>query len=145
MWEVVLILVVALIVLGPKQLTEVAKTLGKMYREIQKLATDVRNSVDLDALTSIDDRPEPPRPKYEPPPPPKDTDLLPSAGERSGPDFYAELLESSKEPDEKAAHTADSEASAKQDSVTAAAQTGESAGEPKKETNKEETPKVEKP
>ena len=48
MWEIVLILVVALIFLGPRQLTETARVLGKLYREIQKMAFDVRNSIDFD-------------------------------------------------------------------------------------------------
>ncbi|MBI4962864.1 MAG: twin-arginine translocase TatA/TatE family subunit [Desulfomonile tiedjei] len=111
MWEVVLILVVALIVLGPKQLTETARVLGKLYREIQKMASDVRNSVDLDALTSTNHYPEPPTHKPEPTPsPPKDQGLIPSPGEKSGPDFYADLLESSKEeekPDEASAANAE--------------------------------------
>jgi Sec-independent protein translocase protein TatA len=96
MWEIVLILVVALILLGPKQLTETARVLGKLYREIQKLAFDVRNSIDFDleepATPSSDFKPE------------KETDqkvvddkaLLPPPEEKTGPDFYAELLESSK-------------------------------------------------
>jgi sec-independent protein translocase protein TatB len=98
MWEIVLILVVALILLGPRQLTETARVLGKVYREIQKMAFDVRNSIDFD---------------LEPPPsdskPEKETDskvvddkaLLPPLGEKTGPDFYAELLESSKEEEKK--------------------------------------------
>lgn len=109
MWEVVLILVVALIVLGPRQLTEVAKVAGRMYRELQKMAFDVRNTIDLD---SIDTSPRPSPPRYEPLLPktetkepelptseasPKD---MPSAGQRTGPDFYAELLEKSREEDE---------------------------------------------
>ena len=95
MWEIVLILVVALILLGPKQLTETARVLGKVYREIQKMAFDVRNSIDFDL--------EPPPPSDSKPE--KETDhkavddkaLLPPPGEKTGPDFYAELLESSKE------------------------------------------------
>jgi sec-independent protein translocase protein TatB len=100
MWEIVLILVVALILLGPKQLTETARVLGKLYREIQKLAFDVRNSIDFDleepVARSSDSKPE------------KETDgkavddkaLLPPPGEKTGPDFYAELLESSREEEE---------------------------------------------
>jgi Sec-independent protein translocase protein TatA len=145
MWEVVLILVVALIVLGPRQLTEVARTLGKMYREIQKLATDVRNSVDIDALTSLEDNSHPSRHKYEPPPPVKNPDLLPPSGERSGPDFYADLLESSKEPDEKVTEAAGAEASTGKDGGSAAVQTGEATVEPKEQEKKEETIKGEKP
>jgi len=97
MWEIVLILVVALILLGPKQLTETARVLGKVYREIQKMAFDVRNSIDFDL--------EPPSQPPSHPKPEEETDrkvvddkaLLPPQGEKTGPDFYAELLESSRE------------------------------------------------
>jgi Sec-independent protein translocase protein TatA len=104
MWEIVLILVVALIVLGPRQLTEAAKVAGKLYREIQKMAWDVRNSIDLD---SIDSSPRPSPPRYEPLLPKSETSEsgpplkdMPSTDQRTGPDFYAELLEKSKEEDE---------------------------------------------
>ncbi len=107
MWEVVLILVVALIVLGPRQLTEAAKVAGKLYREIQKMAWDVRNSIDLDAIDSPPSSRPPSPPRYEPllpksepsdpAPPLKD---MPAMDQRNGPDFYAELLEKSKEEDE---------------------------------------------
>jgi len=101
MWEVVLILVVALIVLGPKQLTETARVLGRLYREIQRMASDVRSSIDLDSLTSTNHYPEPTAHKPEPAPAPKEVQSgFPSPGEKSGPDFYADLLESSKEEDE---------------------------------------------
>jgi len=95
MWEVGLILLVALIVLGPQQLVEVARTLGKLYRDLQKMAWDLRNSIDLDSITSLE--PDPHKPDKE------NTDtvgtinmdkeLFPPAGEKSGPDFYADLLE----------------------------------------------------
>jgi sec-independent protein translocase protein TatB len=101
-WELGLIVLVALILLGPRQLAETAKVLGKVYREIQKMALDVRSSIDLDSLTS-----EKPRREFEetkqhvsramsP-----DTDLTPLPGQKSGPDFYAELLEQSKEEETK--------------------------------------------
>ncbi len=107
MWEIVLILVVALILLGPQQLAETARVLGKLYREIQKMAFDVRNSIDFDL-----DSPEPPPSASKPE---KETDhkivddkaLLPSPGEKTGPDFYAELLESSRE-EEKQSDAAES-------------------------------------
>jgi Sec-independent protein translocase protein TatA len=97
MWEIVLILAVALIMLGPKQLTETARVMGKLYREIQKMAFDVRNSIDFDL--------EEPAPRPSDAKPEKVTDhktaddkaLLPPPEEKTGPDFYAELLESSKE------------------------------------------------
>jgi len=109
MWEVVLILVVALIFLGPRQLAETAKVVGKMYRELQKMMWDIRSSVDLDSLTSTDSH------HYEPPRKDPETtqrigglgDLVPPPGEKTGPDFYAELLEKAAE-EEKKAEAADS-------------------------------------
>ena len=104
MWELGLIILVALILLGPRQLTETARVLGKLYREVTKLTSDLRSSIDLDSITSTTSSPphvEPDPARTEPLREPKDDmDLLASPGERSGPDFYAELLESSKEDDE---------------------------------------------
>ncbi len=101
MWEIVLILVVALILLGPKQLTETARVLGKVYREIQKMAFDVRNSIDFDfeppEQPPSDSKPE----RKADPKVVDDKALLPPPGEKTGPDFYAELLESSKEEENK--------------------------------------------
>ncbi|MGO9122236.1 MAG: twin-arginine translocase TatA/TatE family subunit [Desulfomonilaceae bacterium] len=124
MWEIVLILVVALIFLGPRQLTETARVLGKLYREIQKMAFDVRNSIDFDL-----DLPSPhvDSPKPEKEPDRKATDdnaLLPQPGEKTGPDFYAELLESSKE--EKSSQTGESEAQIPEKTITKPDQTKES-------------------
>jgi Tat protein translocase TatB subunit len=44
-WELFLIFVVALIVLGPKRLPEAARTIGKFYREIMGVINDVKSSV----------------------------------------------------------------------------------------------------
>jgi len=104
MWEVVLILVVALIFLGPSQLAETARVVGKMYRELQKMMWDIRNSVDLDSLTSSNSH------QYDPPRKSPEAaqrmvgqgDLVPPPGEKTGPDFYAELLEKATEEDKKA-------------------------------------------
>ena len=101
MTEVFIILVVALIILGPRQLVDVAKLLGRLYREVQKLSWDIRNAVDFDA-------PAVSQPHYPPASTPikEDSDqevgndLIPSFNEKSGPDFYAELLESSSEDDD---------------------------------------------
>ncbi len=113
MWEIVLILVVALILLGPKQLTETARVLGKMYREIQKMAFDIRNSIDFDS--------EPFSPPSHDVKPEKETEgkivddkaLLPPPGEKAGPDFYAELLESAKEEKKPETRESSSETSEK--------------------------------
>jgi Sec-independent protein translocase protein TatA len=100
MGELVLIMVVALIVLGPKQLVETAKVAGRVYRELVKMAGEIRNSVDLDALTSDRGPHMPPTPpRQQPRPSPADTEnvTMPPPGEKSGPDFYADLLESARE------------------------------------------------
>ena len=46
--ELILILVVALIILGPKRLPELAKSLGRGIREFQKAADDVKDSLTRD-------------------------------------------------------------------------------------------------
>jgi TatA/E family protein of Tat protein translocase len=47
--ELVIILVVALLVIGPGKLPDVGAALGKSIREFRKAATDVQESVKLDA------------------------------------------------------------------------------------------------
>ena len=104
MWELVLILVVALIFLGPRQLAETAKIVGKLYRDLQKMMWDIRNSVDLDSLTSLDTHHyEPPRRNDEVARQVVDHgDLVPPTEEKTGPDFYAELLEKAAQDEQEA-------------------------------------------
>lgn len=105
MWELGLIILVALILLGPRQLTETARVLGRLYREVTKMTNDLRGSIDFDSMTSTTSSSPrfDPRPSHDEPAPSSrnDMDMLVTPGERSGPDFYAELLESSKEEDSK--------------------------------------------
>ncbi len=103
MWEVGLIMLLALLVLGPRQLVDAARVVGKLYREVQKMAWDVRNAVDLEApLPTSNEKPTTDTPE-ENKAAGRDPELMPPPGENSGPDFYAELLESSKESDEESA------------------------------------------
>ena len=46
--ELILILVVALIILGPSRLPELARSLGRSLREFQKAADDVKESLTRD-------------------------------------------------------------------------------------------------
>ena len=48
MQEILIILVVALIVIGPKRLPDLAKTLGKGFAEFRKAADDLQETVRLD-------------------------------------------------------------------------------------------------
>jgi TatA/E family protein of Tat protein translocase len=59
MWEVVLILVVALLVFGPSKLPELARQLGKGLAEFRRASTELRQSV----MAEVEEpsRPAPPR------------------------------------------------------------------------------------
>ncbi len=48
MQELLLILVIALIVLGPKKLPDVAKALGKALNEFKRATSDFKESLDVD-------------------------------------------------------------------------------------------------
>ncbi len=48
--ELIIILIIALIVVGPGKLPDVGSALGKSIREFRKAATDVKESVSLDPL-----------------------------------------------------------------------------------------------
>src|SRR3954471_15534885 len=48
MSEIVVILVLALIILGPKKLPELASGLGKAIREVRKATADIKNEIELD-------------------------------------------------------------------------------------------------
>lgn len=48
MSEIMLVLVLALVVIGPKKLPEVAKALGKGYGEFKRAMTDFKDAVNVD-------------------------------------------------------------------------------------------------
>ncbi len=45
-WELVVIVVVALIALGPRRLPELARQAGRIIRELRRTANDLRRSLD---------------------------------------------------------------------------------------------------
>lgn len=57
-WEIALILGIALIVLGPSQLPQLARTFGKSLREFRKATDEFRNTIQDETF-----REEPPAPK----------------------------------------------------------------------------------
>jgi TatA/E family protein of Tat protein translocase len=71
--ELLVILAVALIVIGPKRLPDIAKALGKGMREFRKATSEIKQNIDFDprdydprtTLKNITDPPpeEPPKPK----------------------------------------------------------------------------------
>jgi sec-independent protein translocase protein TatA len=60
--ELILILIIALVVLGPGKLPDVAQSLGRSLREFRKAATDVSDAARIDAPA--------PTPPTTPPPSP---------------------------------------------------------------------------
>lgn len=72
MQEVVLICAIALIVVGPKKLPELARALGKGYAEFRRAFDDMKRTVEVDLQTdeirrSLMDLPPPPAPGGAPP------------------------------------------------------------------------------
>lgn len=57
--ELIIILIIALIVLGPGRLPDVAQSLGKSVREFRKAATDLSEAANLDPKPAT---PTPPTP-----------------------------------------------------------------------------------
>jgi Tat protein translocase TatB subunit len=49
-WELIVILVLALILLGPQKLPEVARSLGRGLAKLRKSADEVRREMDLEGL-----------------------------------------------------------------------------------------------
>src|SRR5688572_13328398 len=90
-WELMVILVIALLVLGPKKLPEVASTLGKAIRQFRKATTDLQEQLDVDdevkrpfqeLKAALRNEPEPLRP----PPPAAERKPLPEAKEPAKPE-----------------------------------------------------------
>jgi TatA/E family protein of Tat protein translocase len=77
--ELIIILVIALVVLGPGKLPEVGSALGKSIREFRKAATDVKDATSLEPVKSTPPA-EAPRvaapPTEAPVPPPAAPDPL---------------------------------------------------------------------
>jgi sec-independent protein translocase protein TatA len=64
--EILLILVIALVVVGPKKLPEMARSIGKGLREFRRASSEVRESLDL-GLSDLDES-TPPGPAAPPKP-----------------------------------------------------------------------------
>ena len=84
MQEVVLICAIALIVVGPKKLPELARALGKGYAEFRRAFDDMKRTVEVDLQSeeirrSLMDLPPPPPPGGAPSPPPESLLTVPSA------------------------------------------------------------------
>ena len=57
-WEILLIIILALIVLGPGKLTDFARTLGKTVRAIRKYSTDLTTAVTRELDSTKEEPPQ---------------------------------------------------------------------------------------
>lgn len=71
MSELLLILVIALIILGPKRLPDIARALGKGLNEFRKAANDIKSTLDLEEEDSPAPMVESHLPAEDPYAPPK--------------------------------------------------------------------------
>ncbi len=79
--ELILFLIIALVVLGPGKLPDVAQSLGKSVREFRKAATDISDAGKLDV--------PPPSAEATPPAPPLQTPVAPAATADAAPPAVA--------------------------------------------------------
>src|SRR3954465_350298 len=82
--EIILVLLIALIVLGPSRLPEVGSALGKSIREFRKASTDLTEATRVDASPGAARGVAPPRapataPSPAPAPPPEPISVTPTA------------------------------------------------------------------
>jgi TatA/E family protein of Tat protein translocase len=63
--ELLVILVVALVVLGPKRLPEIARSLGRGMAEFRRASNEFSRTISA----SIEETPQPPPPPQQPTPP----------------------------------------------------------------------------
>lgn len=86
MQELLIVLAVALIVLGPKKLPELARNLGRLFAEFQRTAQDLRSSVDFDdgeAKKSTEEKKEWEEVEPQEPPEPGSPEVTAEASETS--------------------------------------------------------------
>ena len=69
MQELVVILVIALLVLGPKRLPQVARSLGRIMGELRRQTTDIMDEFQAQAMGDEEKPRRPPAPPARPKPP----------------------------------------------------------------------------
>lgn len=90
--EMIVILTVALIVIGPKKLPDLARALGRAFGEFRRAVTDLKETINVEpelkearkALDSLND-PYPPIPPAKPSPKTADSNLTSESAETQSP------------------------------------------------------------
>jgi TatA/E family protein of Tat protein translocase len=80
--ELLVILVIALLVFGPKKLPELARSMGRAFAEFRRASTELRQHLDFN-------EPPPPRPAPEPEPEPEPDKELAEPTPAPGPELPA--------------------------------------------------------
>lgn len=67
--EILLILVIALLLFGPKKLPDLGKSLGRALREFKRASNDLRDTLEreVEEVKRMESAPSPPPPTDEPP------------------------------------------------------------------------------
>jgi len=55
LWEILLVLVVALVIFGPTKLPEMGRSIGNGLKEFRKATKELKDSVSLDESINLDD------------------------------------------------------------------------------------------
>jgi TatA/E family protein of Tat protein translocase len=113
--ELMLILLIALVVVGPARLPEVGRSIGKGLREFRKVQDEVRDSINF----NLDEPIRPPSPRtppvrtpQPPAPTPEDDDPGPAPAPAAGPENEAAAIASEETPATTEVSPAGAEASA---------------------------------
>ena len=68
--ELIVILIVALVIIGPQKLPEIAKSLGKAMGEVKRATRDIQDELKFDDLLKDEDPPQAPSRRTPPTQPP---------------------------------------------------------------------------
>lgn len=69
--ELIVILIVALVIIGPQKLPEIAKSLGKAMGEVKRATRDIQDELKFDDLLNDEDPPQAPSRRTSPTQPPR--------------------------------------------------------------------------
>lgn len=97
--ELVIILIVALIVFGPRKLPDLAKSLGKGLAEFKKASDELKTSIESDLKVDLNEEPYPSEvpPQAEPPAPPPAEPETPPVDPLPTPESFLEDVERGKQ------------------------------------------------
>lgn len=63
-WELVFILVIALLLFGPRRLPEIGRTLGKAFSEFRRASEELKRTLDTEISALDEEERKPARPSY---------------------------------------------------------------------------------